>query len=112
MAKLDLKSLASFGFLDVHLRERRQSANAWNIYLKRGHSTIFLDGDQLRSILATSGIIPPNKGPSLQSFISGCVGTFQNGFVIISAVAMLDEARRWFKQNIENGFEVTKCSRN
>ena len=58
--------------------------------------------------MATSGIIPPNKGPELAIiYFRLCGHLSKQGFiVIISAVAMLDEARRWFKQNIENGFEV------
>jgi len=73
-----------------------------------GHQTLFLDGDQLRSIFANKWDYTPEGRTELALiYFRLCSHLSKQGvIVIISAVAMLDEARKWFKENVENGLEV------
>ena len=73
-----------------------------------GHQTLFLDGDQLRSIFASKWDYTPEDRIELAMiYFRLCSHLSKQGIiVIISAVAMLDEARKWFKENVENGLEI------
>ena len=73
-----------------------------------GHQTLFLDGDQLRSIFASKWDYTPEDRIELAMiYFRLCSHLSKQGMiVIISAVAMLDEARKWFKENVENGLEI------
>ena len=73
-----------------------------------GHATLFLDGDQLRSIFGNKWEYTPEARLELALiYFRLCSHLSKQGLiVIISAVAMLDEAREWFKKNVENGLEV------
>ncbi|MDA9244099.1 adenylyl-sulfate kinase [Amylibacter sp.] len=73
-----------------------------------GHQTLFLDGDQLRSIFANKWDYTPEGRTELALiYFRLCSHLSKQGvIVIISAVAMLDGARKWFKKNVENGMEV------
>lgn len=73
-----------------------------------GHPTLFLDGDQLRSIFANKWDYTPEERVELALiYFRLCSHLSKQGLiVIISAVAMLDEARKWFKENVDNGLEV------
>jgi bifunctional enzyme CysN/CysC len=73
-----------------------------------GCGTVFLDGDQLRSIFANKWDYTAEERVELALiYFRLCSHLSKQGLiVIISAVAMLDEARKWFKENIENGLEV------
>ena len=79
-------------------------------YLLRsaGHPTIFLDGDHLRSIFGHNwGYTAKDRAKLALIYFRLCGHLSKQGLtVIISAVAMIDEARKWFKENIENGLEV------
>tara|TARA_B100000767_G_scaffold261280_1_gene272762 strand:- start:3642 stop:4799 length:1158 start_codon:yes stop_codon:yes gene_type:complete len=79
-------------------------------YLLRssGHSTIFLDGDQLRSIFGNKWAYTAEQRSELALiYFRLCSHLSKQGItVIIAAVAMLDEVRQWFKENVENGLEV------
>ena len=73
-----------------------------------GHATLFLDGDQLRSIFGNKWEYTPEARLELALiYFRLCSHLSKQGLiVIISAVAMLDEVREWFKENVENGLEV------
>ena len=73
-----------------------------------GYTTIFLDGDQLRSIFANKWEYTAEERIELALiYFRLCSHLSKQGMiVIISAVAMLDDARAWFKENTENGLEV------
>jgi bifunctional enzyme CysN/CysC len=73
-----------------------------------GQSTIFLDGDQLRSIFADKWDYTPEERVELALiYFRLCSHLSKQGVtVIISAVAMFEEARKWFRENVENGVEV------
>ena len=109
MAKLDLKKSGVI-WVSGYSSSGKTTVGQRLEYLlrKEGHSTIFLDGDQLRSIFGNKWDYSAEQRAELAIiYFRLCGHLSKQGFiVIISAVAMLDEARRWFKQNIENGFEV------
>ena len=73
-----------------------------------GCRTLFLDGDQLRSIFANKWDYTPEARLELALiYFRLCSHLSKQGLtVIISAVAMLDDARKWFKENVDNGMEV------
>jgi adenylylsulfate kinase-like enzyme len=73
-----------------------------------GRSSIFLDGDQLRSIFAHKwGYSKDERIELACTYFRLCSHLSKQGcVVVISAVAMFDEAREWFNQNVENGLEV------
>jgi len=73
-----------------------------------GHSTIFLDGDQLRSILGYRWAYTIEQRSEIARIYFRLCGHLakQDNTVIIAAVAMLDGVRQWFNENIENGLEV------
>jgi adenylylsulfate kinase-like enzyme/2-polyprenyl-3-methyl-5-hydroxy-6-metoxy-1,4-benzoquinol methylase len=75
---------------------------------ERGRNAIFLDGDQLRAILAHKwGYSNEERIELACTYFRLCSHLSKQGaIVVISAVAMFDEARRWFHQNIEHGLEV------
>ena len=73
-----------------------------------GYSTLFLDGDQLRSIFANKWeyTVEERIELALIYFRLSSHLSKQGLIVIISAVAMFDEVRAWFGENVENGLEV------
>ncbi|MDT8340395.1 MAG: adenylyl-sulfate kinase [Longimicrobiales bacterium] len=73
-----------------------------------GYQTVFLDGDQLRSILAHKWGYSADERQELARiyFRLGSHLSKQGLIVIVAAVAMFDEVRLWFRQNIHNGFEA------
>ncbi len=73
-----------------------------------GNPTVFLDGDQLRSIFANKWDYSLEERVELaRIYFRLCSHLSKQGLiVIISAVAMFDDARRWYKMNVENGIEV------
>lgn len=73
-----------------------------------GRHSLFLDGDQLRSIFANKwGYEKRDRIELACTYFRLCSHLSKQGVVVvISAVAMLDEARQWFRQNVENGIEV------
>jgi len=76
--------------------------------LERGRNAIFLDGDQLRAIFSHKwGYSNEERVELACTYFRLCSHLSKQGaIVVISAVAMFDEARRWFHQNIEHGLEV------
>lgn len=74
----------------------------------QGRNSIFLDGDQLRSIFANKwGYSKEDRIELACTYFRLCSHLSKQGcIVVISAVAMFDEARQWFNQNVENGLEV------
>jgi adenylylsulfate kinase-like enzyme/2-polyprenyl-3-methyl-5-hydroxy-6-metoxy-1,4-benzoquinol methylase len=76
--------------------------------LEGGRNAIFLDGDQLRAIFAHKwGYSNEERIELACTYFRLCSHLSKQGaIVVISAVAMFDEARRWFHQNIEHGLEV------
>ncbi len=73
-----------------------------------GYTTLFLDGDQLRSIFANKWDYSKEARIELALiYFRLCSHLSKQGLVvIISAVAMFDEVREWFATNIDNGLEV------
>ena len=73
-----------------------------------GYTTLFLDGDQLRSIFANKWDYSRESRIELALiYFRLCSHLSKQGVVvIISAVAMFDEVREWFARNIDNGLEV------
>lgn len=73
-----------------------------------GRNSVFLDGDQLRSIFANKwGYSKEDRIELACTYFRLCSHLSKQGcVVVISAVAMFDEARQWFNQNVENGLEV------
>ena len=73
-----------------------------------GYNTLFLDGDQLRSIFANKWdyTIEERIELALIYFRLSSHLSKQGLIVIIAAVAMFDEVRDWFRGNVENGLEV------
>ncbi|HEY3521433.1 MAG TPA: adenylyl-sulfate kinase [Rhodanobacteraceae bacterium] len=76
--------------------------------LEGGRNAIFLDGDQLRAIFAHKwGYSNEERIELACTYFRLCSHLSKQGaIVVISAVAMFEEARRWFHQNIEHGLEV------
>src|SRR5215218_2592786 len=70
--------------------------------LDAGHPALFLDGDQLRSILAHKwGYSPEERVELACTYFRLCSHLSKQGaVVVIAAVAMLDEARQWFHENV------------
>jgi adenylylsulfate kinase-like enzyme len=75
--------------------------------LGAGQQALFLDGDQLRSIFANKwGYSHEERIELACTYFRLCSHLSKQGLVvIISAVAMLDEARHWFHENVANGIE-------
>lgn len=75
---------------------------------QEGHHVIFLDGDQLRSIFSQKwGYSREERVELACTYFRLCSHLSKQGsIVVISAVAMFDEARHWFRQNVDNGMEV------
>ena len=75
--------------------------------LDAGHPALFLDGDQLRSILAHKwGYSPEERVELACTYFRLCSHLSKQGaVVVIAAVAMLEEARQWFHENVANGIE-------
>jgi adenylylsulfate kinase-like enzyme len=75
--------------------------------LGAGHPALFLDGDQLRSIFANKwGYSHEERIELACAYFRLCSHLSKQGLVVvIAAVAMLDEARRWFHENVANGIE-------
>lgn len=73
-----------------------------------GLPALFLDGDQLRSMFAHRwGYSREDRVELACTYFKLCSHLSKQGaVVVISAVAMLDQAQEWFRQNVDNGFEV------
>jgi adenylylsulfate kinase-like enzyme/2-polyprenyl-3-methyl-5-hydroxy-6-metoxy-1,4-benzoquinol methylase len=73
-----------------------------------GLPALFLDGDQLRSIFANRwGYSREDRVELACTYFKLCSHLSKQGvIVVIAAVAMLEEAQRWFRDNVDNGFEV------
>lgn len=82
--------------------------SAMRLLVESGRNAIFLDGDQLRAIFAHKwGYSNEERIELACTYFRLCSHLSKQGaIVVISAVAMFDEARRWFHQNIEHGLEV------
>lgn len=78
------------------------------LMLADGYASIFLDGDQLRSIFSNKwGYETQDRIELACTYFRLCSHLSKQGiFVVISAVAMFDEVRQWFSDNVENGLEV------
>jgi bifunctional enzyme CysN/CysC len=78
------------------------------LLVEAGEPAIFLDGDQLRSIFAHRwGYSRADRVELACTYFRLCSHLSKQGAVIvISAVAMLEEAQRWFRSNVENRLEV------
>ena len=78
------------------------------LLLEQGRNALFLDGDQLRAILAHKwGYSRDERVELACTYFRLCSHLSKQGaIVVISAVAMFEEARHWFHQNIEHGMEV------
>lgn len=76
--------------------------------LEAGYPALFLDGDQLRSILAHKwGYSNEERNELACTYFRLCSHLSKQGaVVVIAAVAMLEEARQWFHENVANGLEV------
>lgn len=81
--------------------------NVTRALLDAGHPAVFLDGDQLRSILAHKwGYSQEERIELACTYFRLCSHLSKQGVVVvIAAVAMLEEARRWFHENVANGME-------
>jgi adenylylsulfate kinase-like enzyme/SAM-dependent methyltransferase len=81
--------------------------NVTRALLDAGHPAIFLDGDQLRSILAHKwGYSHEERIELACTYFRLCSHLSKQGVVVvIAAVAMLEEARQWFHENVANGLE-------
>lgn len=75
---------------------------------ERGVSTVFLDGDDLRSIFASRwGYERDERIELARVYFRLCSHLSSQGHtVVISAVAMYDEARAWLRENVANAMEV------
>jgi bifunctional enzyme CysN/CysC len=76
--------------------------------LEAGLPALFLDGDQLRSMFAHRwGYSREDRVELACTYFKLCSHLSKQGaVVVISAVAMLDEAQEWFRRNVDNGLEV------
>lgn len=74
----------------------------------RGAPTIFLDGDDLRAILAGRwGYSRDERVELARVYFRLCSHLSAQGVtVVISAVAMYDEVREWLKQNVPGAIEI------
>lgn len=75
---------------------------------QQGMNTIFLDGDELRSIFAGKwGYSRAERIELSLIYFRLCSHLSKQGLVVVvSVVSMFDEVRRWFRQNIDGGMEV------
>lgn len=75
---------------------------------ERGTNAVFLDGDDLRSILASRwGYTRDERVDLARVYFRLCSHLASQGVtVVISAVAMYDDARVWLKQNVPAAVEV------
>lgn len=73
-----------------------------------GVKTIFLDGDDLRSIFANRwGYERDDRVELAKVYFRLCSHLAAQGFtIIIAAVAMYDEVREWLKENVANSLEI------
>lgn len=76
--------------------------------IEDGIPTIFLDGDDLRSIFANRwGYEREERIELAKVYFHLCSHLAAQGFtVVISAVAMYQEVREWFKQTVPNAVEA------
>jgi len=74
----------------------------------RGLSTIFLDGDDLRSIFSNSwGYDRKDRFELAKIYFRLCSHLSSQGHtVVISAIAMYEEIRGWVKENVNGSIEV------
>lgn len=74
----------------------------------QGYNTIFLDGDELRSIFSGRwGYERHERIELAKVYFRLCSHLAAQGFVVvISAVAMYDEVREWLKNNVPNSVEA------
>lgn len=75
---------------------------------QRGAPVIFLDGDDLRSIFAGRwGYSPDERTDLARVYFRLCSHLSSQGFtVVICAVAMYEDARRWLRENVPAALEV------
>lgn len=75
---------------------------------QRGVNAVFLDGDDLRSILASRwGYTRDERIDLARVYFRLCSHLASQGVtVVISAVAMYDDARAWLKENVPGAVEV------
>ncbi len=75
---------------------------------QRGHRTIFLDGDHLRSILGRRwGFEREDRVELSQINLRLCSHLASQGAIVIfSAIALYDEAAEWFHRNIPRGVQI------
>lgn len=73
-----------------------------------GLKTVFLDGDDLRSIFGEKwGYQRENRIELAKVYFRLCSHLASQGLtVVIAAVAMYDEVRQWLKVNVPNSYEV------
>ena len=78
------------------------------ILKERGLSTIFLDGDDLRSIFSNSwGYDKKDRVELAKIYFRLCSHLSSQGHtVVISAIAMYDEIRAWVKENVNGAMAV------
>ncbi len=74
----------------------------------QGYQTIFLDGDDLRSIFGNSwGYDFKSRVELAHVYFRLCSNLCSQGYVvIISAIAMFDELGDWVKENIPNSMQI------
>ena len=80
-----------------------------NLLLKKnGHTTIFLDGDDLRKIFGdTWGYEKESRQELARVYLRLCSHlASQNHVVVISAIAMFSPLYEWVKENFENSLQV------
>ena len=75
---------------------------------EQGYPTLFLDGDELRSIFAGKwGYTREDRIELSLIYFRLCSHLSKQGMiVVISVVSMFDEVRHWFRENIDEGLEV------
>lgn len=73
-----------------------------------GERTLFLDGDELRSILGSHwGYSREARSDLARVYFRLCSHLASQGCtVVISAVAMYDDARRWLRDNVPGALEI------
>jgi bifunctional enzyme CysN/CysC len=78
------------------------------ILKEKGLSTIFLDGDDLRSIFSNSwGYDKKDRVELAKIYFRLCSHLSSQGYtVVISAIAMYREIRDWVKENVNGAMEV------
>lgn len=79
-----------------------------NLLIKKGFKTLYLDGDDLRSIFGNSwGYKRSDRLELAYVYFRMCNHLSSQGYiVIISAVAMFKEVSIWVRENIKNSMQV------